>query len=444
MFAPKRGLNRRQLLKTSAATAVASPLVISSGRAKAAKHSLRILQWNHFVPAFDDWFNNVYIREWGEANDTEVTVTNVGMSSLNARARAEVAAGEGHDLFMFLNPPASFEDHVIDHADIFTECESRYGASIGLARKSTYNPKSKTFYGFTDSYVPDPINYRRDLWDDVGLVPDTWDAIREGSRKIRERTGIPAGFGLAPELDSNAALRSVLASFGASVQNEAGDPSFGGPETVEALKFMKAIYEESMTDEVFTWDASSNNRQMLAGRGSVCLNAISITRTGENQRIPIASEIMLGKAAQGPVRKIGLAHLMNVYVIWKFAKNIDGAKKFLVDFVGQSRQTFLASQFYNFPCYPDLVPDINDLIAADENAQPSGKYNIFNDVTEWTTNVGYPGYANPAIDEIFNTWVISTLFADVAKGRMSPEEAAKEGDKITRQIFAKWRETGKV
>ena len=96
---------------------------------------------------------------------------------------------------------------------------------------------------------------------------------------------------------------------------------------------------------------------------------------------------------------------------------------------------FLASQFYNFPCYPDLVPDINDLIAADENAQPSGKYNIFNDVTEWTTNVGYPGYANPAIDEIFNTWVISTLFADVAKGRMSPEEAAKEGDKITRQIF---------
>ena len=440
-------VTRRTFLATSSsltATSLAAPALLIPGRARAAKHTLRILQWNHFVPAYDEWFNNTYIKEWGAANDTEVIVTNVGMSSLQSRAQAEIAAGSGHDLFMFLNPPASFEDHVIDHADIFTECESRYGKPIDLALKSTYNPKTKKYYGFSDSYVPDPINYRKDLWEEAGLEPDSWDSIREGARKIRDLTGIPAGFGLAPELDSNAALRSVLASFGGSVQDEEGEPTFGSKETVEALKFMKALYSESMTDEVFTWDASSNNRQMLAGRGSVCLNAISITRTGETMSIPVASKILLGKAARGPVRQIGLAHLMDVFVIWNFSKNIDGAKQFLVDFVGQSRQTFLASQFYNFPCYPALVPDINELIATDANATPHGKYNIFNDVTEWTTNVGYPGYANPAIDEIFNSWVVSTIFADVAKGKLRPEDAAREGDRVIREIFAKWRETGKV
>ena len=82
-----------------------------------------------------------------------------------------------------------------------------------------------------------------------------------------------------------------------------------------------------MTDEVFTWDASSNNRLMLAGKGSLTLNAISITRTGETQKIPVSHDIWLAKAAQGPVRRLGFAHLMSVYAIWKFAENIE-----LVDF----------------------------------------------------------------------------------------------------------------
>ena len=56
---------------------------------------------------------------------------------------------------------------------------------------------------------------------------------------------------------------------------------------------------------------------------------------------------------------------MSVYVIWKFAENIDAAKRFLVDYVGNFRQGFLASQFYNFPCFPQTVPDLKQLIAND-------------------------------------------------------------------------------
>ena len=59
-----------------------------------------------------------------------------------------------------------------------------------------------------------------------------------------------------------------------------------------------------MTDEVFTWDASSNNRMMLAGQGSLALNAISITRTGENEKIAVADNIWLAKSAKGS----GTAH----------------------------------------------------------------------------------------------------------------------------------------
>ncbi|ETW92622.1 MAG: hypothetical protein ETSY2_52995, partial [Candidatus Entotheonella gemina] len=193
-----------------------------------------------------------------------------------------------------------------------------------------------------------------------------------------------------------------------------------------------------------TWDASSNNRLMLAGRGSLTLNAISITRTGENQKIPIADKIWLARPAEGPVRRIGLEHLMNVYMIWKFANNIEGAKQFLVDYVGNFRQAFLASQFYNFPCFPQTVPDVKRLIANDVQATPPDKYAVFENVADWVVNVGYPGYANAAIDELFGSWTLSNMFAQAVSGKMSITEALSQTDREVKRIFAKWQIRGKA
>jgi multiple sugar transport system substrate-binding protein len=54
--------------------------------------------------------------------------------------------------------------------------------------------------------------------------------------------------------------------------------------------------------------------------------------------------------------------------------------------------------------------------------------------------VGYPGYANAAIDEVFSTWVINTMFAQASTGAASPEDAIKEADAKCKQIWAKWKE----
>lgn len=440
-------VSRRDFIKTTGAAALAAGIgasIIVPGRASAQQKTLKILQWNHFVPGYDKWFNNEYVVQWGEKNNTKVIVDNIGLAGLNSRAAAEVSAQKGHDLFMFLWPPPVHEDQVVDLGEIYQECERKYGKAIDLAIKSTYNPKTKKYYGFSDSYVPDPINYRKDLWDDVGMFPDSWDDIRVGGRKIKQKHGIPVGIGLASEIDTNMALRAIMYSFGASVQDAEGNPVLKSKETLEAIKFVKALYEETMTEEVFTWDASSNNRFMLAGKGSLALNAISITRTGEEKKIPVAENIWLAKAAKGPVRRIGLEHVMDVYVIWKFAENIEGAKQFLVDYIGNFRQGFLASEFYNFPCFPQTVPDLQKLIAHDPKATPPDKYKVLSDVLDWATNVGYPGYANAAIDEIFSTWTVSTMFAQVAAGKMSPEDALTQADTEVRRIFQKWRERGKV
>jgi multiple sugar transport system substrate-binding protein len=431
------------------ATASAAGVAASAGPffhvnpARAAK-TLRILHWSHFVPGYDKWFNGEYTKDWGKKNDTEVTVDNINVALIESRAAAEVSAQKGHDLVLFLAPPAVFEDQVVPMNDVYAEVEKKYGKPIDLAVKSTYNPRTKRYFAFSDSFVPDPVNYRTDLWGDIGMKPDSWDDIRVGGKKIKDKHRIPVGVGLSAEIDTAMAMRAIMYSFGAHEQDEAGNLTINSKQTLEAIRFVKALFEETMTPEVFAWDASSNNRQMLAGRSSLVLNAISVTRTGENSKLPIHERIGLAKAAKGPVRRIGLEHVMDCYVIWKFSENKEGAQKFLIDYIDNFKKGFMASEFYNFPCFAKTVPDLKQLIAKDAKAVPPNKYTVLEDVLDWATNVGYPGYSHAAIDESFGNWTLNTMFAKAASGAETPEDALKQAEAQMKAIWAKWKERNMI
>ena len=433
-----RGLSRRTVLAGTGALGIGTALG-TPGRARAAgRKRLRILQWAHFVPGYDRWFD-AWARSWGEQYDTDVTVDHVGVNALNSTAAAEVSAGRGHDLVMFLRPRPVHEPDVIDHREIVEECQRRYGKPLELAVRSTRNPRSGKFHGFCDMVVPDPVNYRSDLWADAGQTPDDWDRVRLGGKAIKARTGIPVGIGLSAEDDSAIALRVLLLCFGGAEQDANGAPALASKETVEAVKYVTALYREAMTPAVLAWDPSSNNRAMLAGQSSLVMNAISITRSAENDRLPIGSKIALARPPRGPARRIGLPHATSVYVVWKFAENVEGAKAFLVDLVGHSREAFQASESYDFPAFPDRVKDLPALLAKDPKASPPDKYTVLADALDWMTNLGAPGYANAALDDAYGTWVLNTMFARAATGADTAEAAVKQADQKLRQIWQKWQ-----
>ncbi len=440
-----KGVSRRDFLKITGTSGIAAgalgPAFLFPERAAAQQKTLKILQWSHFVPAFDEWFNKKFAVEWGQKHNTNVIVDNINLVDLNTRAASEAQAKKGHDLFMFLSPPAKYEGAVIDMTHVYQEVEKKHGKKIDLAHKSTYNPKTKKFYAFSDSYAPDPGNWRLDLWSQVGYPhgPDTYDDLRDGAKKIKQKFGNPCGLGLSQELDTSMAMRALLWSFGGAEQDEAGNVTINSKNTIEALKFMKALYEESETPEVFTWTPPSNNQAMLAGKVSYVANAISITRQSEREHLPIDKNIMLSHALKGPVRRIAAEHVMNCYVIWEFAENKEGAQQFLIDYIDHFHDGFVAGQFYNFPCFPSTVPNLKKEIANDSRATPPTKYAVLGDVLDWATNVGYPGYCSAAIDQAFYSWVIPTMFATVAQGKASPEDAAKTAEAEYKRIFERFK-----
>jgi multiple sugar transport system substrate-binding protein len=440
-----RGITRRQFSRLAGGGALAAgalgPAFLFPERALAQQKTLKIIQWSHFVPAWDTWFNGTYVKEWGQKNNTNVIVDNINLVDLPARAASEVSAKKGHDLFMFLSPPASYESQVIDMTHVYQEVEKKHGKKIDLAHKSTFNPKTKKYFAFSDAYTPDPGNWHKDWWTEAGFPngPDTWDDLLKGATKIREKSGHPCGIGLGQELDTSMAMRAILWSFGGAEQDEAGNVTINSKQTIEALKYMRELYQKTETPEVFTWTPPSNNQAMLAGRVSYVANAISVTRQSEREKLPIDSKIMISQALKGPVRRIAAEHVMNCHVISEFAENKEGAQQFLIDYIDHFHEGFTAGQFYNFPCFPSTVPDLQKEIANDPRANPPDKYKVLGNVLDWATNVGYPGYATAGISEAFSTWVIPTMFASVARGDQSPEDAAKAAEAEYKRIFARWK-----
>ena len=405
---------------------------------QAARHTLRIAQWSHFVPAYDVWFDNVYTKRWGAANDCNVIVDHINQADIPARAAAEVAAQSGHDLFWFLAPPAQYEDQVIAHNDVVQEVTKRRGRMARVAQRSTYNPRTKKYFAFSDTYAPDPVNWRRDLWGEIGMAPTSWDNLLKAAPRLKQM-GNPIGIGMSNEIDSNMALIALMMCFGGYIQNRAQRVVLNSKGTRDALSFMRSLYRAGMSDEVFAWTAASNNQAMLAGRLSLAMNAISITRSAELSNPELASRIVLSPIPAGPRGRLGLEHVMGCYVIWKFAREKRLAKKFLIDLEWKYTGAFENSRFYNFPSWPGAVKNMRTRLQRDP-ATPKGKYVILDRINRnFTYNVGYPGYSNAAIDEVFNKFLIPQMFAEVAQGKSTPANAARAYHREIGRIFARWR-----
>ncbi len=457
-------LDRRQFLRLAAAGAVCAATAgagcsSDSGddQAKgeagddatgggAAPRELRIAQWSHFVPASDTWFDNEFIKRWGEEHDVRVVVDHLPINELPIRGDSEAAAKRGHDLFWFINPRAALEDDVIDHREIVEEVTAKVGKMTQHVERSVLNPKTGTFFAFPDGWWPGPIHYRVDLWDGVqpGLRPSTWDDLRRAGPTLKAR-GHPLGLGISTDLDSNWTLNSLVQSYGAAIQDENANVTINTPATVEAVKVCAEIYRTGMSDEVFAWDASSNNRLITSGRGSLILNAVSAMRAAEQQDPELASKIALAPTPMGSAGdRPRCTYAVGSYVIWRFSSHIELAKQFLVDLSLSYRDAFLQSKFYNMPAFPGAVPDLAGLVANDPDARPQDKYALLSDAVNWSTNVGSPGSFNAAVDEVFNLFILSKMFSAAARGEMSPAEAVAAAEAEMRPIFDKWRERGKI
>lgn len=457
-------VTRRTFLKLTAAGTGLAAMGIGSlaapGIVRGQSKILRIMTWSHFVPSYDAWFDP-FARQWGERKGVQVTVDHISFADIVPKANAEVAAQQGHDLYFFLSPPSAFEPQVLDLADLNQEAEKRWGSMVPLVKKSVYNAYTRKYYGFSDNWVVDPGDYLKSAWTRAGYPqgPATYADLITGGLRIKKQDPsitIPIGLGYSQDIDSNMATRAILWSFGAAVQDADENVVLNSEQAVRAVEYGARLFKECMTPAILSWNAASNNQALNARQTAYILNSISAYRTAQHDKLPVADDIFFVPALRGPGGQAWCSeHVMGVWAIWRFAKSPDLAKAFLLDLVADYRQAVLASKLYNFPSFMGSVAEPSVPLARKPAAgmawlrskvdrdpfgsAPITKLAVLGTAEQWSTNIGHPGPANPAIGEIFDTFLIPDMFAQAATGRMTPQQSVEESDRRVRAIFNKWR-----
>jgi ABC-type glycerol-3-phosphate transport system substrate-binding protein len=407
---------------------------------------LRILLWSHFVPSHDKWFGP-FAKDWGRQVGVNVTVDHINNTEIPARIAAEIQAGQGHDLIQYIATLSQFEPSVEDMTDVTQEASKRHGEQLELCKKSSFNPNTNKFYAYSPGWVPDPGDYRRSLWESVGMPdgPKTWDDLLKGGSEIKQNKNIQLGIGLSQEIDSNMACRALMWSYGASEQDANERVVLNSPETVAAVEFMTRLFKGAMTNEVFAWNPASNNQGLIAGKMSYILNSISAWRTAQEANPPVADDIHFTPALKGPREGLAAQHVMYNWILPKHARNKDAAKEFLLHYTANHAAVTWNAKLYDFPAWSSLVPKLPEWLRNDPfGAKPPNKLAFLEKATDWSTNIGHPGPANPAIGEVFGTFVIPNMFARAARGEASPAQAVADAERQVNAIFARWRARGLV
>jgi multiple sugar transport system substrate-binding protein len=447
------GVSRRDFLRTSGTLAVAgvgsgvlaacTGPASSPGAGAGGGKQLRILQWSHFIPAYDKWFDG-FVKKWGSDNGVTVTVDHIDNADIPARSAAEINAGQGHDLIEWIVPPSSLEPSVIDLSDLVQQVQGKYGQQIDFCKLSSFNPTTNRYYGFCHTWTPDPGDYRKSQWTQVGLPngPSTWDELLAGATEIKRAQKVPTGIGMSQEVDSNMVARALIWSYGGSIQDAQQNVVVNSPEVIDAVDYMSRLFKQAMTDEIFSWTAASNNQGLIAGRLSYIVNSISAYRSAQKSNPTVANDIFFVPALKGPSGK-GFAgeHVVRSYIVPKYSKNVDTAKQFLLFLADHSSDVTNNSQLYDFPSFKN-APAWSQLPGWLDNdpfkSQPASKLALLKDAQSWSVNVGYPGPSNAAESEVFTTFVLPNMMADAARGTPAKEAVAKAEARI-KPIFEKWR-----
>jgi multiple sugar transport system substrate-binding protein len=376
-----------------------------------------------------------------------VTVDHINNADIPARIAAEVQAGQGHDVIQYIATLSQFEPSVLDLKDVTEEANKRWGQQIPLCQKSSQNPTTGKYYAYAPGWVPDPGDYRKSLWEPVGFAngPSTWDELLQGGAEIKKSKGVQMGLGMSQEIDSNMAGRALLWSFGGAIQNDQEQVVINSPETIAAVEFMAKLFQQTMTNEVFSWNAASNNQGLIAGKLSYILNSISAYRTAQTANPDVAADVSFVPALKGPKTALAAEHVMYNWIVPSFAKNADAAKEFLLHYTENWASVTYHSQLYDFPAWDKLVPELDGWLAKDPfGSKPADKLAFLSKAKDWSTNIGHPGPSNTAIGEVFGTFVIPNMFARAARGQQSPQQTVAQAETEIKSIFDKWRSKGLV
>ena len=271
------------------------------------------------------------VEQFAEEEGVEVDYVNVAAADMKQKLMAAIEAGNAPDLIVgddtLVGQFASL-DQLADVSDVMSEFEFTEAAqSMSMIGESSYMVPQ----GFT---APG-MHVRKDKWEEKGLeMPTTWEELKEQAAEVNDpENGFYAlGFamGASGGGDAEGWVRTIILDWGEQTVNEKGEVVVNSPETVEAFKFIKSLYDEGLiSPDAVTGDDSWNNQAYLAGTAGLICNSGSVMAAMKNDDPELYEKTQIIPYPAGPSGEAYVLSGCNVFGVLDSGKNVDVAKDFV-------------------------------------------------------------------------------------------------------------------
>ncbi|MBV8915784.1 MAG: extracellular solute-binding protein, partial [Acetobacteraceae bacterium] len=255
--------------------------------------SLRVLRPAKFVEPDEAIFRE-NTKKFTDATGVQVRIDFSGWEDLRPQTAVTANAGAGPDVVVgWTDDPHLYSDKLVDLSDVAEYLGKKYGGWYPLAEK--YGKKNGT-----NQWIAIPMGasgglllYRKQWLHEIGYdgVPADLDKFLDVCRKLKG-AGHPAGFAVGHAVgDANAYCHWLVWTFGGTMTDETGrNVTINSKETVEALKYGKALYE-TFIPGTNSWNDTSNNKALLAGEIGMTQNGVSLYFSAKNATDPEVAKI---------------------------------------------------------------------------------------------------------------------------------------------------------
>jgi ABC-type glycerol-3-phosphate transport system substrate-binding protein len=432
------GISRRDVLKLGAAAAASAALPLVHVRTARAAGKLSVAFWDHWVPAGNAAMKK-QVEAWAKKNSVEVTsdfITSVG-NKLLLTSSAEAQAKTGHDIMTFDTWNIGNNADNLEPVDgVINALEKKYGKINPVAEylskvkgrwvgvPTSSGSQYKTACGRISFFKAQGLDLQAmypakpehtklaDQW--------TWETMLKYAGPA-QKAGLPFALGLGQSTDCVDWVGALFQSYGAELMDAKGNITVKSDAVKQALEYMMKL-TKFLSDDVYSYDDTSNNRALIAGKTALIFNPPSAWAVAKRDTPSVAADCWTLSTPAGPKGRF-VPYLSFFWGIWSFSKNKNAAKD-LMAFLMQREQVEereIAVEGFDIPPFISM----SDFKIWSEVEPPRGTvYNYpirpFHNATPSIS--AYPAPRDIAV-QIYNRATVTTLVGKIARGGQSMNEA---------------------
>lgn len=377
------------------------------------------------------------VQEFAKMKGIQVNAELIAYEDAFAKWTAAIESGNVPDIsfFGYQEVGQFYQQGVLeDVTDLVATIQSQSGDIFPKSLKAvTFDGKSYAIPFWGEGTA---LYYRTDLFKEAGLEnpPDTWEEFRDFAQKLTKPSegiyGAGLGYG-SGNSDAEWLSRSMIWAFGGSIFDESGTKvAFNSPETLEAVKFISALFMEDKTTPptAMGWNDGGNNTAYISGQAAMVVNTGSIIKAMRNEypdMLDVTGVVVLPQGKAGRFT----AGISNNLGIFKDAKNKELAKELLA--------FLLEPEWYEnwiSVSAPLALPVLEKLAETELWKEPHHK--AFLDSMTTFEFLGYKGPYTPKAGKVYNLRLINTLFENVIVNDVAPEEAIENFSQEVEKILS--------